>query len=39
MWQVIKSVIIDSLWNGVTDAAMTIGQDFLEMVKKMEGPK
>jgi len=39
MWQVLKSVIFESLWNGVTDAAMSIGQEMLEMAKKMEGPK
>lgn len=39
MWQVLKSVLVDSLWNGVTDAAMSIGQEMLEMAKKMEGPK
>lgn len=39
MWQVLKSVVLESLWNGVTDAAMSIGQEMLEMAKKMEGPK
>ena len=39
MWQVLKSIILESLWNGVTDAAMSIGQEMLEMAKKMEGPK
>lgn len=39
MWQILKSVILESLWSGVTDAAISIGQEILKMAKKMEGPK